>query len=317
MSFILFQDNDMQAVVGFLAQDPSAAVLDERECGVFAAGHLRGAVSMPGVADLAADPAQLDAGLPSIFLPPRHRPLLVVAATGERAQGLARALAGRGRARLAAIAVDESALERLPAPWVERGPSDRTLWQPPHWLVAHAGLLPPPALGPVLDLGCGSGRAAVWLAARGYRVTGVDWQPEALVLAERLAASRCVPLRVVDADVRAVDALPPGPWAVVVNIRCLDRGVLARMGDLVGDGGVAVVRTFREAPGLPDDVTARHRLRPGELVRAFAAPHWDVLAHEEGFDDDGRPAAGIVARRRGGRAPAWDFRPVDQPRPVI
>ncbi len=317
MSFILFQDNEIPSVVDFLGQDPVPAVLDERDREAFAAGHLRGAVSMPGVADRAADPVHLDVDLPSIFLPPRHLPLLVVAATRERAQVLARALAGRGRAHLAAIAVDGPTLERLPARWVERGPSDRTLWQPPHWLVAHAGLLPPPALGPVLDLGCGSGRAAVWLAAFGYRVTGVDWQPEALVLAQRLAASRGVALRVVEADVRAIDALPPGPWAAVVNIRCLDRGVLARMVDLVGDGGVAVVRTFREAPGLPDDVTARHRLRPGELVRAFAAPYWEVLAHDEGFDDDGRPAAGIVARRRGGRAPAWDFRPVDQPRPVI
>lgn len=304
MSFILFHDNDMESVAAFLAGNPVPAVLDERTGDAFAAGHLRGAVSMPGVADLAADPARLDAELPSIFLPPRHLPLLVVAATAERAQGLARALAGRGRARLAAVAVADASLALLPAHLLERGSSDHTLWQAPHWLTAHADLLPPPALGPVLDLGCGSGRAAVWLAARGYRVTGVDWQPEALVLAQRLAASRGVPLRVVEADVRAVDALPPGPWAVVVNVRCLDRGVLSRMGDLLGAGGVAVVRTFREAPGLPDDVTARHRLRPGELVDAFRAPHWDVLAHDEGFDDDGRPAAGIVARRRGGRAPA-------------
>lgn len=304
MSFILFQDNDIPTVAGFLAQEPAPAVLDERDPDAFAAGHFCGAVSMPGVADLAADPARLEADLPSIFLPPRHLPLLVVAASGERAKGLARALAGRGRARLAACAIDEAALSRLPAHLVERGPSDRTLWQAPRWLVEHADLLPPPALGPVLDLGCGSGRAAVWLAARGYRVTGVDWQPEALVLAQRLAASRGVRLRVVDADVRAVDALPPGPWAVVVNVRCLDRGALARMADLVGDGGIVVVRTFREAPGLPDDVTARHRLRPGELVHAFPASLWDVLAHDEGFDDDGRPAAGIVARRRGGRAPA-------------
>ncbi len=294
----------MPSVVDFLVQDPVPAVLDERDPEAFAAGHLRGAVSMPGVADLADDPARLEADLPSIFLPPRHLPLLVVAATPGRAQGLARALAGRGRARLAAVAVTESSLAQFPAHLLEHGPSDRTLWQAPHWLMAHADLLPPPALGRVLDLGCGSGRAAVWLAARGYRVTGVDWQPEALVLAQRLAASRGVALSVVDADVRAVAALPPGPWAVVVNIRCLDRGVLARMDELVGDGGVAVVRTFREAPGLPDDVTARHRLLPGELARAFAPPLWNVLAHEEGFDDDGRPAAGIVARRRGGRAPA-------------
>ncbi len=304
MSFISLHDKDIGSVAEFLDRVPPPAVLDERAREVFAAGHFRGAVSLPYVADSAADAGTLEAVLPSIFLPPRHQPMLVVSADAARAQALAQGLSARGRARLAAVAVTDALLAGLPAHLVERGPSDCTLWQPPHWLVAHADLLPPPVLGHVLDVGCGAGRAAVWLAARGYRVTGVDWQPEALALAQRLAASRCVSLRVVEADIRDAGALSPGPWAVIVNVRCLDRGLLARMPDLVGDGGVAVVRTFREAPGLPDDVTARHRLRPGELARAFASPYWHVLAHEEGFDDDGRPAAGIVARRRGGRAPA-------------
>lgn len=298
----MFLDNELEALVDFLDRRPPPAVLDERPAPAFLAGHLQGAVPAPGAADLAADAARLDAGLPSIFLPPRHVPLLVAAASADRAQALALGLAARGRARLAAVALDEALLERLPGRLVERGPVDRTLWQPPRWLASHAELLPPPALGPVIDLGSGSGRAAVWLAARGYRVTAVDWQPEALAMAQRLAATRGVRLRTVEGDVRDPAALPPGPWAVAVNVRCLDRGLLARLGDLVGAGGVAVVRTFREAPGLPDDVTARHRLRPGELAAAFAAPHWDVLALEEGFDDDGRPAAGVVARRRGGRA---------------
>ena len=52
------------------------------------------------------------------------------------------------------------------------------------------------------------------------------------------------------------------------------------------------------APGLAPDLRAAHRLRPGELAHAFAGARWEVLAHEEGFDDDGRPAAGVVARRR-------------------
>ncbi len=301
MGFNLLPGNDLPALLACLDGRPVPAVLDERGADRFAAGHLAGAVSLPGVADLAGDAARLDAGLPSIFLPPRHLPLLVVADTVERAMRLAQGLAARGRAHLSAVALTDDFLARLPAALRERGTNRRTLWQPPAWLAAHEGLLPPPALGPVLDLGCGSGRAAVWLALRGYRVTGVDWQPEALAMAQRLAGTQGVSVRAHAADVRDPGALPRGPWAVVVNVRCLDRGLLARMDGLVCGGGVAVVRTFREAPGLADDVTARHRLRPGELAAAFPPARWDVLAHEEGFDDDGRPAAGIVARRRGGR----------------
>lgn len=48
-----------------------------------------------------------------------------------------------------------------------------------------AGLVPAGAT--VLDLGCGSGAEAVWLAARGFRVIGVDGSREALELAGRRA----------------------------------------------------------------------------------------------------------------------------------
>jgi hypothetical protein len=66
-------------------------------------------------------------------------------------------------------------------------------------------------------------------------------------------------------------------------------------------GGVAVVRTFRHAPGWTGPPRRRHRLERGELLRIFDRGRFDVLAHAEDFDGDGRPAAGIVARRRSGR----------------
>lgn len=298
---------DAAELVAWLDAHPAAAILDARPAADYAAGHLRGAVSLP-LAGAAATAAGLEAALPSIFLPPRHRPLLVHAASPEAAAGLARALAARGRAHVAAAA-PAMAGDRplpglppgLPPGLLEGGAVRRTLWEAPAWLTRHVDVLPPPALGPVLDAGCGSGRAAVWLAARGYRVTGLDHQPEALGLQAQLAASLGVSVTGLRADLRAEGAVPAGPWAVLVNIRCLHRPLLARLHELVRPHGVAVVRGFRDAPGWAPDITAAHRLRPAELARAFAAAHWEVLSHEEGFDDDGRPAAGIVARRRGGR----------------
>jgi SAM-dependent methyltransferase len=291
---------DEAGLAAWLDAHPAAGILDARPAADFAALHVRGAVSLPQAA-VAVTPAELEAVLPSIFLPPRHRPLLVVAATPDIATRLAGALAARGRARVAAAAPPAPALASLPQRWRASGAAVGTLWEAPDWLTRHAGLLPPPALGPALDLGCGSGRAAVWLAARGYRVTGLDHQPEALMLMTRLAASEGVAVSGIRADLRAVGGLPPGPWGLLVNIRCLHRPLLARWHDCVLPHGVVVVRGFRDAPGWAPDITAAHRLRPAELARAFPAGRWEVLAHEEGFDDDGRPAAGIVARRRSGR----------------
>lgn len=55
--------------------------------------------------------------------------------------------------------------------------------------------------GRALDLACGEGRNAVWLAERGWRTTGVDFSDVALAKAERLAASRGVEVEWVHADV--------------------------------------------------------------------------------------------------------------------
>lgn len=53
-----------------------------------------------------------------------------------------------------------------------------------------------------VDLGCGAGNYAVWLAGRGFRVTGVDLSPAALELARQLAAAKGV-----SCDFVAVDLL--------------------------------------------------------------------------------------------------------------
>ncbi len=61
--------------------------------------------------------------------------------------------------------------------------------------------------GRALDLACGEGRNAVWLAERGWRVTGIDFSDVALAKAERLAQSRGVEVDWVLADV--VEHAPP------------------------------------------------------------------------------------------------------------
>lgn len=64
-----------------------------------------------------------------------------------------------------------------PYPWIVRAVRER-------WAV-------PP--GPVLDIGCGAGTNALWLAGRHFRVTGVDISPGAIAAAERRRARRRVP----------------------------------------------------------------------------------------------------------------------------
>jgi SAM-dependent methyltransferase len=63
--------------------------------------------------------------------------------------------------------------------WEERYRDEGRVWsgQPNQLLVREAGPLPP---GTALDLGCGEGGDAIWLAAQGWQVTAVDVSDTAL-----------------------------------------------------------------------------------------------------------------------------------------
>jgi SAM-dependent methyltransferase len=71
--------------------------------------------------------------------------------------------------------------------WDERYRAQHRLWSghPNQHLVGEAGQLP---AGAALDAGCGEGADAIWLAGRGWRVTGVDLSPVALDRAAAHAA---------------------------------------------------------------------------------------------------------------------------------
>src|SRR5664279_2220266 len=75
--------------------------------------------------------------------------------------------------------------------WDERYRADGLVWgQPPNrWVVEElSGAMP----GRALDLACGEGRNALWLAAQGWQVTGVDFSAMAISKARELDAHRLV-----------------------------------------------------------------------------------------------------------------------------
>jgi SAM-dependent methyltransferase len=83
--------------------------------------------------------------------------------------------------------------------WNRRYAGRELVWtaKPNRFLVAETSGLAP---GRALDLACGEGRNAVWLAEHGWRVTGVDFSERALEKAEELARVRGVECRWVAAD---------------------------------------------------------------------------------------------------------------------
>jgi len=69
-------------------------------------------------------------------------------------------------------------------------------------------------VGSALDLACGEGRNAVWLAARGWSVTGLDWSSVGLGKAEQLASAAGVSVSWTHADV--LSWRPAGSYDLVL-----------------------------------------------------------------------------------------------------
>jgi 2-polyprenyl-3-methyl-5-hydroxy-6-metoxy-1,4-benzoquinol methylase len=84
--------------------------------------------------------------------------------------------------------------------WDERYGTEELIWkaEPNRFLVEELDALPP---GRALDVACGEGRNAVWLASKGWRVTGADFSRAGLAKAQRLATDRGVKVTWVEADV--------------------------------------------------------------------------------------------------------------------
>jgi len=113
---------------------------------------------------------------------------------------------------------------------------------PSEFLLAEvAGLRP----GTALDLACGAGRNAVWLAGQGWRVTGVDFSDVALRMARERAAGAGVTVEWIEADV--VTWTPPRAGHDLVCVFYLQlpaperRVALAHAAAAVRPGGTLLV----------------------------------------------------------------------------
>ena len=99
--------------------------------------------------------------------------------------------------------------------WNARYSSRELVWgtEPNRFVAKELEPLPPG--GRALDLACGEGRNAIWLATRGWTVTAVDFSTVAIERARRLAAERGVEVDWACADLAAF-AVEEGAFELVL-----------------------------------------------------------------------------------------------------
>jgi SAM-dependent methyltransferase len=134
------------------------------------------------------------------------------------------------------------------------------------------------APGRALDLACGAGRDAVWLAEHGWAVTAVDGSRAGIEIVKRRSAK--VDARVADLEKHEF-VVEAGAWDLILMIRYLQRDLFDEVKRGVVAGGVVV------AVALMGE--SRFSVAPGELRGQFEG--WEILHSAEG------KLAEIVARR--------------------
>lgn len=169
----------------------------------------------------------------------------------------------------------------MPSNWDERYAAGEAADRPPEPLVirAVAGRTPRRAL----DLACGLGRNALYLAAHGWQVTAVDASSVALdILRERAAEGLAV--TTVQADLEAGEFLiEPNSWDLIVDCNYLQRSLFPAIRDGIVSQGVFVGVFPMQG------INPAYQIHPGEAKAVFAG--WTLLHYSEGSRTE------IIARR--------------------
>jgi len=169
--------------------------------------------------------------------------------------------------------------------------------RPAEWLVEHRALLG--GGGRALDVACGDGRNAAYLARLGYDVEAIDASDVAIDALRAAARERGlrVTARVVDLE---REPLPTGPYDVVVTMNFLQRDLFGALQAALAPRGLLFYETLGTAhvEQLGRSFNPAYLLERGELLRAFGA--LEVVAHHEGVAaraDGLRGVESIVVRR--------------------
>ncbi len=173
----------------------------------------------------------------------------------------------------------ESPAEGVPAmpspPWDTKAPKESVVgWQT-------AGLVS----GAVLDIGCGLGDNAIYLAQQGHPVTGLDISPTALTTAERRAADAGVNVRFAVADATELAGYTDAFDTVIDSgmFHCLDddgkRRYAAALHRATHPGARLLLSCFSDA-NADDQEWPRPVVSEQTLRDVFGETGWDITSIE-------------------------------------
>jgi len=128
--------------------------------------------------------------------------------------------------------------------------------------------------GDALDLACGLGRNALYLAELGWRVTAVDGSAIAVEHVRRCVQAKRLPIDIRLADLeRGEFAIPAESYDLVLDILYLQRDLIPAIQRGLRPGGLVIAIALLAESGQPQGTATR--TAPGELRALFTA--WNIL----------------------------------------
>lgn len=172
--------------------------------------------------------------------------------------------------------------------------ADRT--HPSPFLVDWIGKVTP---GRALDVACGAGRNALYLAQNGFAVDAIDISAEALERAQESAGQFGLSVNWLEQDLDDPPVLDHG-YQLILVVRYVNLPLLQQLATLLAPGGILLCEEHMESP---DEVIGpgnpAFRVRPGELSDTVTGLEQVHLYEGLVTEPDGRQAAlaQLVARR--------------------
>jgi SAM-dependent methyltransferase len=155
--------------------------------------------------------------------------------------------------------------------------------------------------GKALDVACGAGRHAIYLATAGWTVTAVDSSHEGLEVARQRATERGVTIELVKADLESgAFAIKPERYDLICVFYYLQRDLFPQLKAGLKGGGtfVAAIHTVDEDAEV-QSMNPNYLLSAGELKATFAG--WIIDHYHEGHwdgSDHKHCDAEIIARKQ-------------------
>jgi len=193
--------------------------------------------------------------------------------------------------------------DKLPG-MVETGKDSKTLWSPSFLVQEFVDLInsdelklsPIEKRPAVLDIGCGGGRDAIFLAKNKMNVIAIDHEAKVLKRSKMLANLSGASVKFKCCDIKKQGCLPQQNFDVISVVRFLNRESFDYIKHSLNTGGVVVFQTFVEgveAFGSPKN--PNFILRNGELAEVFSS--FKIIVDRIDALSDGRPVASFIAQK--------------------